>query len=104
MQVPPEHQALLDHAIAQGAMYGHEWPSMCELPLLTGSAAAECHNQEQSSTPGFCFLSDDGGAPVGDPELLDSCASPRQMLKLSGDAVAAGSSIFWFCNVDPACG
>lgn len=95
----PARAELLEQVMASEG-FDPTWTSICEIVQLSGAAREECIQEVASSTPGFCFVSDDT-VVIGNPDLTDACSVPQQMLKLSGDVVTPEVRVFSFCDDTP---
>ncbi len=95
----PARPELLAQVMAN-ATFDPAWTSICELAQLSGAAHDECIGEVDSSTPGFCFVSN-GAVAIGDPAMTEYCGPPWQLLKLSGDVVTPEVRAFFFCDDTP---
>jgi hypothetical protein len=72
----------------------------CEIPSLTGNALDECQNDPTPPTAeGYCYINAEADeVPVGNPALVQSCASgDRRHLRFTGQTPKENSA-FVVCD------
>jgi hypothetical protein len=74
----------------------------CELDQLGGTDQTSCQNDVVPSTmtSGWCYVSDAGATPIGNPALTQACpATERNMVRfINAGTPAAGSTVFISCQ------